>query len=98
MVVMAVKNGQVIIDKAYGTHTYRGGIHTKTSDIFDLASVSKIAGTTPVVMHLQERGVIELDSTMGCYLGQVQQTNKKDITLRSAPLREARLAHFLSFY
>ena len=98
MVVMAVKNGQVIIDKAYGTHTYGGGIHTKTSDIFDLASVSKIAGTTPVVMHLQERGVIELDSTMGCYLGQVQETNKKDITLRSVLLHEAGFVPFIPFY
>lgn len=98
MVVMAVKDGQVIFDKAYGTHTYEGKIPTKTSDIFDLASVSKIAGTTPVVMHLQERNIINLDSAMGCYLGQAQETNKKDITLRSVLLHEAGFTPFIPFY
>lgn len=98
MVVMAVKDGQVIIDKAYGTHTYGGIVQTKTSDIFDLASISKIAGTTPVIMHLQERDIIQLDSTMGCYLGQVQETNKKDITLRTVLLHEAGFTPFIPFY
>lgn len=98
MVVMAVKNGQVIIDKAYGTHTYSGSAKTKTSDIFDLASISKIVGTTPVVMHLQEWDIIHLDSTMGCYLGQAQQTNKKDIRLRSVLLHEAGFTPFIPFY
>lgn len=98
LVVMAVKNGQVIFDKAYGTHTYHGNEKTKTSDIFDLASVSKIAGTTPVVMHLQERDIINLDSTMGCYLGQAQETNKKNIPLRSVLLHEAGFIPFIPFY
>src|SRR5690606_34526439 len=39
MVVMAVKDGQVILDKAYGTHTYDSHVKTKTFDIFDLASI-----------------------------------------------------------
>ncbi|PRD53958.1 serine hydrolase domain-containing protein [Sphingobacterium gobiense] len=98
LVVMAVKNGQVIFDKAYGTHTYHGNVTTKTSDIFDLASVSKIAGTTPVVMHLQERDIISLDSTLGCYLGQAQETNKKNIPLRSVLLHEAGFTPFIPFY
>lgn len=98
MVVMVVKNGQVIMDRAYGTHTYSGKTKTKTNDIFDLASISKIAGTTPVVMHLQERDIIHLDSTLGCYLGQVQKTNKEDITLRHVLLHEAGFIPFIPFY
>jgi len=69
-VVMIVKDGQVILEKSYGFHTYSKEISTKTNDIFDLASVSKIAGTTPVIMRLTERNVINLDSTMGHYLWQ----------------------------
>src|SRR5690606_19506319 len=82
----------------YGTHTYGTNAKTTTSDIFDLASVSKIAGTTPVIMHLQERDIIHLDSSMGCYLGQAQETNKKDITLRSVLLHEAGFTPFIPFY
>ncbi|WP_031301857.1 serine hydrolase domain-containing protein [Sphingobacterium paucimobilis] len=98
MVVMAVKNGQVLFEKAYGTHTYEKTIPTVISDIFDLASVSKIAGTTPVIMHLQEKGVINLDSTMGHYLWQAKGSNKADITLRTVLLHEAGFAPYIPFY
>lgn len=98
MVVMAIKNGQVIFEKAYGTHTYDKTQATKITDIFDLASVSKIAGTTPVVMHLQESGVIDLDSTMGHYLWQAQQSNKANITLRTVLLHEAGFTPYIPFY
>ncbi|GHE28432.1 serine hydrolase domain-containing protein [Sphingobacterium griseoflavum] len=98
MVVMAVKNGQVIFEKAYGSHTYANKRATRTNDVFDLASISKIVGTTPVVMHLQEEATIRLDSTMGHYLGQAKLSNKKDITLRSVLLHEAGFTPFIPFY
>jgi len=97
-VVMIIKDGQVLLEKSYGYHTYLKDIPTKTSDIFDLASVSKIAGTTPVIMRLTERNIINLDSTMGHYLWQAKSTNKKDIKLRSVMLHEAGFTPFIPFY
>lgn len=97
-VVMVIKDGQVLLEKSYGYHTYLKTIPTKTSDIFDLASVSKIAGTTPVIMRLTERNIINLDSTMGHYLWQAKYTNKKDIKLRSVMLHEAGFTPFIPFY
>ncbi|WP_343562900.1 serine hydrolase domain-containing protein [Sphingobacterium sp.] len=97
-VVMIVKDGQVLLEKSYGYHTYTKAIPTKVSDIFDLASVSKIAGTTPVIMRLTERNIINLDSTMGHYLWQAKYTNKKDIKLRSVMLHEAGFTPFIPFY
>lgn len=98
MVVMAVKNGQVIFEKAYGAHTYDKEQPTTVEDIFDLASVSKIAGTTPVIMHLQETGIINLDSTMGHYLWQAKKSNKANITLRTVLLHEAGFTPYIPFY
>lgn len=98
MVVMAVKNGQVIFEKAYGAHTYDKELPTTVDNIFDLASVSKIAGTTPVVMHLQETGIINLDSTMGHYLWQAQKSNKANISLRTVLLHEAGFTPYIPFY
>src|SRR5690606_9038576 len=56
MMVMAIKDGQVIFEKAYGHHTYQRQQQNQIDDIYDLASISKIVGTTPVIMHLTERG------------------------------------------
>lgn len=98
VVVMVIKDGQVLLEKSYGYHTYTKAVPTKTSDIFDLASISKIAGTTPVIMRLTERNIINLDSTMGHYLWQAKYTNKKDIKLRSVMLHEAGFTPFIPFY
>jgi len=98
MMVMAVKNGQVIFEKAYGYHSYDKSQANQLNDIYDLASISKIMGTTPVVMNLQEKGIINLDSTMGYYLWQAKQTNKANITLRTVLLHEAGFTPFIPFY
>ncbi len=98
MVVMALKDGNVIFNKAYGTHTYDRRTPTRTSDIFDLASISKIAGTTPVVMHLAETNVIDIDKTMADYLWQAKASNKAGISLRSVLLHEAGFTPYIPFY
>ncbi|SEL44185.1 serine hydrolase domain-containing protein [Parapedobacter koreensis] len=97
-VVMAIKNGKVIFEKAYGYHTYEQEARTKVSDIFDLASVTKITATTPTIMRLTERGIISLDSTMGHYLLQAQGTNKNGTKLRDVMLHEAGFIPFIAFY
>lgn len=97
-VVMIVRDGNVIFEKAYGHHTYEAERPTQLSDIFDLASITKIAATTPAIMRLTERGVIHLDSTMGHYLWRAKQTNKAPITLRSVMLHEAGFIPYIPFY
>lgn len=97
-VVMVVKNGQVIFEKGYGYHTYSKEVPTTIHNIFDLASVSKIAGTTPVIMRLTEQGIIDLNKPIGDYLWQAKSTNKKDILLKSVMLHEAGFTPFIPFY
>ena len=97
-VVMVVKNGKVIFEKAYGHHTYDRRTPTTVSDIFDMASITKIAATTPAVMQLTERGIINLDSTMGYYLLQAQNTNKNNTKLRDVMLHEAGFTPYIPFY
>ena len=98
MVVMALKNDQVIFQKAYGYHTYEKKVPTRVNDIFDLASVSKIVGTTPVIMNLQEQDKIDLDKTIGDYLEDARETNKSNIKLRSVLLHEAGFIPYIPFY
>lgn len=97
-VVMAVKNGQVIFEKSYGHHTYELLQPVKLSDIFDMASITKITATTPTIMRLTERGIVDLDSTMGHYLLQAQHTNKNGTVLRDVMLHEAGFIPYIPFY
>ena len=91
-VVMAVKDGKVIFCKAYGTHTYEGLGATKLSDIFDMASITKVSATTMAIMHLYEENKISLDSTFGYYIPYARNTNKSSIRIKDLLLHQSGLA------
>ncbi len=67
-VVFAVKNGNVIYEKAFGFHTYDKTRKVISSDIYDLASVSKISGTIVSLMKLTDEKKFSLDDKLGKYL------------------------------
>lgn len=90
-VVMVAKDGKVIFNKAYGYHTYDNLMPDKITDIFDLASMTKVSATTMEAMKLTGEGKMNLDSTLGYYIAKARPTNKKDIKIRELLLHEAGL-------
>src|SRR5690606_25037865 len=80
-VVMAAKDGKVFYWKAFGHHEY-GMEHAwrvmDKKDVFDLASITKVAATLLVTMDLQEEGKIALDEKFSAYIPEALHTNKKD--------------------
>jgi len=97
-VVAIVKNGEVIFAQGYGFHTYENKHPTRVSDIFDMASVSKITATTLAVMRLDEQQKIDLNQTMGHYLIQARHTNKEQTILRDVMLHQAGFVPYIPFY
>jgi CubicO group peptidase (beta-lactamase class C family) len=91
-VVMVVKDGKVIFDKAYGTHTYEGTQADKISDIFDMASVTKVSASTMAIMRLYEQKKIALDSPFGYYFPPARNTNKSNIKIRDLLLHQSGIA------
>ncbi|TWI99379.1 CubicO group peptidase (beta-lactamase class C family) [Mucilaginibacter frigoritolerans] len=81
-VVLVVKDGKVIFNKAYGYHTYDKTIPDKLTDIFDLASMTKISATTMETMQLVDQGRLNVDSTVGTYLPITRKTNKSGLLVR----------------
>jgi CubicO group peptidase (beta-lactamase class C family) len=63
--VFAAKDGMIIFDKAYGTQTYDGGQRVTADDLYDIASVTKVAATTLEAMKLYESGLLGLDDNIG---------------------------------
>ena len=81
-VVLVAKDGKVIFNKAYGYHTYEKTEPDQLTDIFDLASMTKISATTMETMQLYDQHKLNIDTTLGYYLPQAQNTNKNDIHIR----------------
>lgn len=97
MVVLAVKNGKVFFRKAYGHHTYDGRVADKITDLFDMASVTKITATTPSVMHLVETGQLNMDSSIGHYIARARKSPMSDIPVREVMLHQAGFVPFINF-
>lgn len=97
-VILVAKNGNVVFEKAYGYHTYGKEQAMRTNDIFDMASVTKIAATTLEVMRLTEEGKIDLEETMGHYLADARKSNKAKVKLRDVMLHQAGFVPFIPFY
>ncbi len=91
-VVMVVKDGKVIFNKAYGKHTYEGSDETTIADIFDMASITKVSASTMAVMRLYEEKKIALDSTFGYYFAPARNTNKSNIKVRDLLLHQSGIA------
>lgn len=98
-VVLAVHNGEIIYNKAFGNFEYNPKSPAMTVEsIFDLASVTKVSATTMGVMKLYEEGKLDLTKTLGDYLPMTRGTNKADLRIDDILLHQAGLVSFISFY
>ena len=66
--ILAAKNGKVFFYKSYGYQTYGKHRKVKNSDIYDLASISKVAATTLAAMRLYEMDSIHLEDSIKYYI------------------------------
>jgi len=97
-VVLVAKDGKVIFNKAYGDHTYDTNVPDKLTDIFDLASLTKVTAMTIEVMKLYDEGKISLDATIGDYIPGACGSNKSDITVRELMEHQAGLVPDIPTY
>ena len=97
-VILAMKDGKIFYEKAFGTHTYKDKTPTQVDDVFDLASVTKISSTLLGVMKVYEQGLIHLDSPLAHYLPDTRGTNKKDIILKDLLTHQSGLIPYIPFY
>ncbi len=96
--ILVAKNGKVLYYKSFGTHTYADKTPVKNNDVYDLASLTKILATTPVIMKLYDMGEIDLDKKLSAYLEEFKGTNKKNITIRELLTHTSGLKAFLPIW
>ena len=96
--ILVAKDGHVIYRKSFGYHTYKKGSFVKNTDIYDLASITKIAATTLSVMNLYDQGKLDVDYKLSWYLPYLVGTNKQDIIIREMMAHQAGLKAWIPFY
>ncbi|UJH68947.1 serine hydrolase domain-containing protein [Allomuricauda sp. SCSIO 65647] len=96
--VLVAKNGAVIFHKAYGFHTYDSLQPVSLTDVYDLASVTKITAPLPALMKLVDEKKLNLDVPFSTYWRPWRkQKDKRNLTLREILAHQAGLQPYIVF-
>jgi len=96
--LLVARKGTVIYEKSFGYHTYNNASEVKFNNLYDVASLTKILATLPLLMELIDSGVIALDATLGDLLPSYKNTNKETITIQEMLSHYAQLKPWIPFY
>lgn len=96
--ILAIKNGAVFYQKSFGYHTYKKKQKVKNTDVYDLASLTKIIASVPSLMHLEENKTIDLDKTLSNYIELADTSDKKNLKIREILAHQSGLAAWIPFY
>ncbi|MDB9954477.1 serine hydrolase [Flavobacteriaceae bacterium] len=96
--LLVARKGKVIYEKSFGYHTYKKASEVTFMTLYDVASLTKILATLPLLMELVDSGVIGLDSSLGDLLPSYINTNKEAITVQEMLSHFAQLKPWIPFY
>ncbi|MGA1226252.1 MAG: glycoside hydrolase family 3 N-terminal domain-containing protein [Tamlana sp.] len=96
--LLVAREGKVIYNKNFGKHTYEDKEKVEFDDIYDVASITKILATLPLLMELEEQGIVSLNDKLPELLPEYKGSNKEDITIKTMLSHYARLRPWEPFY
>ncbi|MEA3504028.1 MAG: glycoside hydrolase family 3 N-terminal domain-containing protein [Bacteroidota bacterium] len=96
--IFIAHKGNVFFNKNYGFHTYNNKTKVQSSDIYDLASITKIAATTTSIMKMYEDKKFNIDQRISYYLPYLRNSNKKEIIIRELMAHQAQLQAWIPYY
>lgn len=96
--VLVAKDGKIAFHRTYGYYDYQKKKRVTLENIYDLASVTKVAATTISIMRLVDEGKLDINQPMSLYLPELRGTNKSRMTIKEVLLHQAGLKPWIPFY
>ena len=87
-----------ILSVTAGRQDWGSEYKTTISTIWDLASLTKVVGTTSAMMQLVESGKVELDAPVQRYLPEWKGVNKDKVTIRHLLTHQSGLPAFKEYF
>lgn len=98
MQILVARKGKVVFQKSYGSHTYDGEAKVSNTDLYDVASLTKILSTLPNAMLQYDDHKINMETRLDSMLPIFKNSNKKDIRFKELLSHYARLQPWIPFY
>lgn len=98
MQVLLAKNGKVIYDKPFGYYTYNKKIAVGWNSLYDVASVTKVVSTLPLLMDRVQNKTLSLDEPLRNLIPRATFSDKASVTPREILAHQAGLYPWIPFY
>jgi beta-glucosidase-like glycosyl hydrolase/CubicO group peptidase (beta-lactamase class C family) len=98
MQILVARKGKVIYQKSFGSHTYDNATKVKNTDLYDVASLTKMVATLPNVMQVYDKKKVNLETTLGEMLPIFKGSNKEQITFKELLSHYGRMQAWIPFY
>ena len=96
--ILVARKGVVVYEKSFGFHTDKKKNKVKNSDVYDVASLTKILASLPMLMKAEEENKIALSSTLKKILPKFKKSNKDTLTVKEILSHYGRLKAWIPFY
>ncbi len=96
--VLVAKGGKVVYLKSFGYHDYQKIRPVKTDDIYDLASITKIAAATTSLMKLESQNTFSHQDSLGKYLPYFNKSNKGSLIFTDILTHQAKLQAWIPYW
>ena len=96
--VIVAKNGKVIFNKAYGYKTYEKKVPILWNNMYDVATLTKIRSSVPLLMHEYEKENINKETTLTNLFPNNKLKNKSNLNLGEMLSHQSGLFPWIPFY
>ena len=98
MQILVAKKGQIIYHKSFGYHTYEKKNKVENHHLYDLASLTKITATLPLIMKEVDLKSFDLESPLVDLMPDLKGSNKANLKVKEVLSHYARLTPWIPFY
>lgn len=96
--ILIARKGHVVYERNFGHQTYDEKKPITDHTVYDIASVTKIAATTQIIMKLYDENKIDINASLGDYLSELKGSNKEDLIIREVLTHQAGLKPYIPFW
>ena len=96
--ILIARDGKVVYDKNFGYLTYEKKQKVNNNTIYDVASLTKILVTLPILMKMVENRDISLNTKLKEIIPRYENSNKSDKTIKEILSHFANLKSWIPFY
>ena len=95
--ILVAKSGKIFFNKSYGYHTYKKERKVKNDDVYDVASITKISSTLPMLMKMYDDDKLDINDNLSSYLD-LDSSDKSGLIIKNILSHQSRLKSWIPFY